>query len=184
MIRTGGVTLPKRATSLTWDSPHPCKQALRLKTQSAEKFKKKTRTFLLTSENLVLQAMQFFIKSSDTQALVTKHAVCVLPHATARTRLPSMSTSHGSGLKKTSVFERVKRWCYTGRFATTIFSATQRYNIVVTTSVNRKPRKKRTVSAGETGWESKEMKRHREQVIKHVLHAISAWTFLKYYRTH
>ena len=54
----------------------------------------------MTSENLVLQAMQIFIKSSDTQALVTKHAVCVLPHATARTRLPSMSTSQGSGLKK------------------------------------------------------------------------------------
>ena len=64
------------------------------------KIKIKTRTFLLTNENLVLQAMQFFIKSSDTQALVTKHAVCVLPHATARTRLPSISTSQGSGLKK------------------------------------------------------------------------------------
>ena len=89
------------------------------------------RTFLLTSENLVLQAMQFFIKSSDTQALVTKHAVCVLPHATARTRLPSMSTSHGSGLKKTSVFERVR--------------------VEAATLVNHKPRKERTVSAGNIG---------------------------------
>ena len=75
--------------------------------------------------------MQFFIKSSDTQALVTKHAVCVLPHATARTRLPSMSTSQGSGLKKQGFLNALES------------------RVEAATSVNpRKPRKERTVSAG------------------------------------
>ena len=92
------------------------------------------RTFLLTSENLVLQAMQFFIKSSDTQALVTKHAVCVLPHATARTRLPSMSTSHGSGLKNIQVFLNALE-----------------SRVETATSANSKPRKERTLSAGDIG---------------------------------